>query len=150
MSASHGHSLPVAEVASTVAGATSVPCNILPRPLRRIRTMAVSQSGPATSPKPMAEKVLPSGEFSSFIPYPPVGDHLDHVPIHTRPELHYYISRMGFLPYTIRLYLHTPWAANELFQLNNAIMRDERGALSEEFKYRLAMVASRDNQCTYC
>lgn len=49
-----------------------------------------------------------------------------------------------------KLYLHVPWVAEHLFRLNNALMRDERNALDEHFKYRLSMVASRANECPYC
>ncbi len=91
-----------------------------------------------------------SGDADSFIPYPPIGEHLEHVPIHVRTELHYYIQRMGFLPHTLKLYLHIPWIAEYLFKINNAIMRDERNSLSEHLKYKLALLASRDNGCRYC
>ena len=57
---------------------------------------------------------------------------------------------MAFLPNAIKLYLHNPWSAEHLIRLNNAVMRSEQGSLSEEFKYRLAFIASRDNECTYC
>ena len=67
-----------------------------------------------------------------------------------RPDLAYYISRMAFLPNAIKLYLHVPWIAEFLFKINNAIMRDERNGLTEHFKYRLSMIASRENACTYC
>src|SRR5690348_2503782 len=95
-----------------------------------------------TAPLPITLDIKQSGSADSFIPYPPVGENLEHVPIGTRPELHYYISRMGFLPHTIRLSLHTPWAAEHLFRLNNAVMRNEQSTLTEEFKYRLALIAS--------
>lgn len=85
-----------------------------------------------------------------FLPYPKLGANLDGVPIHVRPDAQYYEKRMGFLPDTIKLYLHVPWAAEYLFRLNNAIMRDERNALGEEEKYELALIASRDNDCSYC
>lgn len=102
------------------------------------------------SPEPITRDIMDEGRAEAFIPYPPIGDSLEHVPIHVRPELHYYISRMGFLPNTLKLYLHIPWVAEFLFKLNNAVMRDERGSLSEHFKYRLGLVASRDNECRYC
>lgn len=102
------------------------------------------------SPNPIQEELLDEGDAEAFIPYPPIGDDLEHVPLSVRPELHYYMSRMGFLPNTLKLYLHVPWAAEYLFRLNNAIMRDERNALSEHFKYRLSFLASRDNVCKYC
>lgn len=102
------------------------------------------------SPNPIAPETISEGQAKAFIPYPPIGEDLEHVPIHVRPELHYYVSRMSFLPNTLKLYLHVPWAAEFLFRLNNAIMRDERNALSEHQKYRLSFIASRDNQCRYC
>jgi len=98
----------------------------------------------------MAQEVVSEGETKAFIPYPEIGESLEHVPVYVRPEAGYYVNRMGFLPNTIKLYLHVPWAAQHLFRLNDAIMRDERSSLSEHFKYRLALVASRDNECTYC
>lgn len=101
-------------------------------------------------PKPFTSDVLDEGDSDAFIPYPPIGEQLEHVPIHVRPELHYYIARMGFLPNTLKLYLHVPWAAEQLFKLNNAVMRDERNGLDERFKYRLSLIASRDNECDYC
>lgn len=102
------------------------------------------------SPNPIQHELEQEGEAEAFIPYPPIGDQLEHVPIHVRPDLYYYVSRMGFLPNTLKLYLHVPWAAEYLFRLNNAIMRDERNSLSEHFKYRLSFIASRDNVCRYC
>lgn len=101
------------------------------------------------SPLPM-RPVESEGDASAFLPYPDIGENYEHVPIHVRPEVAYYASRMGFLPNTIKLYLHTPWIAEQLFRINNAIMRDERNGLSEHFKYRLSINASRDNECTYC
>lgn len=103
-----------------------------------------------TAPLPITQDVVAEGESEAFIPYPPIGERLEHVPINVRPEVHYYISRMAFLPNAIKLYLHNPWSAEHLIRLNNAVMRSEQGSLSEEFKYRLALVASRDNECTYC
>jgi AhpD family alkylhydroperoxidase len=104
----------------------------------------------ATAPLPITQDVVPEGESEAFIPYPPIGERLEHIPINVRPEVHYYISRMAFLPNAIKLYLHNPWSAEHLIKLNNAVMRSEQGSLTEEFKYRLAFVASRDNECTYC
>lgn len=104
---------------------------------------------PQDSPVPV-RPVVDEGDTSAFLPYPDLGADLANVPVHVRPEIAYYQARMGFLPNTIKLYLHVPWAAEFLIRLNNAVMRDERGALSEHFKYRLALLASRDNECTYC
>ncbi len=112
--------------------------------------MAQASTARNVAPMPTTKDVTPEGSERAFIPYPEIGESLEHVPIYVRPDLAYYISRMGFLPYTIKLYLHTPWAAEYLLNLNNAVMRDERGTLTEELKYRLALIASRDNQCTYC
>jgi uncharacterized peroxidase-related enzyme len=101
------------------------------------------------SPKPI-DAVAHEGHSEAFIPYPLTGEKLQHVPIHVRPDVFYYQARMGFLPNAIKLYLHTPWSAEHLFRLNNALMRDERNSLSEELKYRLALVASHVNGCAYC
>ena len=102
------------------------------------------------SPNPVSDTILDEGSEQAFIEYPPIGKNLEHIPIYVRPQLHYYIARMGFLPNTLKLYMHLPWVAQELFQLNNAIMRDERNGLNEHLKYRLSFIASRDNECTYC
>ncbi len=102
------------------------------------------------SSNPVAKAVVDEGQSEAFLPYPPIGKNLEHVPIHVRADIAYYISRMAFLPNAIKLYLHTPWIAEYLIKLNNALMRDERNALSEHFKYRLSMLASRENECTYC
>lgn len=102
------------------------------------------------SPLPTTEEILDAGERPAFIPYPELGEKYDGVPIYLRPHLAYYVSRMGFLPTTIHLYCHVPWIAEYLFTLNNAVMRDERSTLSEHFKYKLALIASRDNECEYC
>jgi uncharacterized peroxidase-related enzyme len=103
-----------------------------------------------TAPMPITTDVVSEGESEAFIPYPPIGERLEFIPISARPEVHYYISRMAFLPNAIKLYLHNPWSAEHLMRFNNAVMRSEQGSLPEEFKYRLALVASRDNECTYC
>jgi alkylhydroperoxidase family enzyme len=102
------------------------------------------------SPIPVAPEIADEGESKAFIPYPPIGDSLEHVPVHVRADISYYISRMAFLPNAIKLYLHVPWIAEHLIKLNNSIMRDERNSLSEHFKYRLSLLASRENLCTYC
>jgi uncharacterized peroxidase-related enzyme len=101
------------------------------------------------TPKPIAP-VTEEGHSEAFIPYPPIGEKLQHVPIHVRPDVFYYQARMAFLPNAIKLYLHVPWTAEHLMRLNNALMRDERNSLSEELKYRLALVASHANGCAYC
>lgn len=102
------------------------------------------------SPKPISQEQMDAGNAEAFIPYAPVGENLEHVPITARPQLHYYLARMGFLPNTLKLYLHVPWIAEHIFRLSNAVMRDERNNLSEQLKYRLALLASRDNECPYC
>jgi AhpD family alkylhydroperoxidase len=101
------------------------------------------------APTPI-DSVKDEGKSQAFIPYPPIGKNLEHVPIHVRPDVLYYLQRMTFFPNAIKLYLHIPWIAEHLFRLNNAIMRDERNGLSEHFKYRLALLASYENECPYC
>jgi AhpD family alkylhydroperoxidase len=100
-------------------------------------------------PKPV-DTVRYEGDSQAFIPYPPIGENLEHTPIHVRPDVYYYRARMGFFPNAIKLYLHVPWIAEHMFRMNNGLMRDERNGLDEELKYRLAFVASRTNDCPYC
>src|SRR5437870_378580 len=64
---------------------------------------------PEQAPKPI-DAVADEGESQAFIPYPPIGRNLEHVPIHVRPDVFYYQARMGFLPNAIKLYLHIPWS----------------------------------------
>lgn len=112
--------------------------------------MAAPERTNIDSPVPVVDQVISEGEAEAFIPYPEIGEKLEHVPINVRPDAMYYAQRMGFLPNTIKLYLHLPWVAEYLFRLNNAIMRDERNSLSEHMKYRLSLLASRTNRCRYC
>jgi AhpD family alkylhydroperoxidase len=102
------------------------------------------------SPKPVADRLLDEGDTPAFLPYAPIGEQLEHVPVAIRPDVHYYRARFGFLPNCVRLYLHVPWVAEWVVRLNNAVMRDERNSLSEHLKYRLSFIASRDNGCPYC
>ena len=106
---------------------------------------------PTQEPAPkVIDAVVDEGQSEAFIPYPPIGKNLEHVPIHVRPDVFYYQARMAFLPNAIKLYLHIPWIGEHLFRLNNAIMRDERNSLDEHLKYKMALVASQVNGCTYC
>ena len=98
----------------------------------------------------IVDKILEEGESDAFIPYPDLGENLENVPVHIRPDAYYYAARMGFFPNCNKVYLHVPWIAEHMWNLNQTLMRDERNALSEHFKYRLAMIISRTNQCHYC
>jgi len=55
--------------------------------------MSLTQEQP---PKP-TDAVAPEGHSEAFIPYPPIGENLEHVPIHVRPDVFYYQARMAFL-----------------------------------------------------
>src|SRR6266481_3782476 len=117
---------------------------------RRTFPMTTASAVRSDSPVPVAREIAKEGESHAFLPYPKLGENLEHVPIHVRPDVAYYIQGMGFLPNAIKLYLHVPWIAEHLFNINNAIMRDERNSLNEHFKYRLSFLASRENGCAYC
>jgi uncharacterized peroxidase-related enzyme len=123
---------------------------IFQKGIRDILSNDLAMSTTHDSPLPTTDEILANGDRPAFIPYPDLGPKNANVPIYVRPHLDYYVSRMGFLPTTIHLYCHVPWIAEYLFNLNNAIMRDERSTLSEHFKYKLAIIASRDNECEYC
>jgi AhpD family alkylhydroperoxidase len=98
----------------------------------------------------VTDEIVDEGASEAFIPYPDLGANLANVPIYIRPDAFYYAARMGFFPNCNKLYLHVPWIAEHMWNLNQSIMRDERNSLDEHFKYRLAMIVSRSNECPYC
>jgi alkylhydroperoxidase family enzyme len=59
-------------------------------------------------------------------------------------------ERLGFLPNSFRLYLHQPHLLRDVTRLNNTVMRHPSNVLSEEFKYKLALLISRNHGCRYC
>lgn len=59
-------------------------------------------------------------------------------------------ARLGFLPNSYQLYLHRPHLLRDINRLNNSVMRHPDSLLSEEFKYRLALLVSRNHSCRYC
>jgi len=59
-------------------------------------------------------------------------------------------ERLGFLPNSFRLYMHSPHIFRQITRLNNTVMRHQENVLSEEFKYRLALLISRNHGCRYC
>jgi len=105
---------------------------------------------PNPAPNPPSRDQARAAAAPPPIPFPELGDKLQHVPVYVRPDVDFYQRRMGFLPDTIKLYLHVPWVAEFLFRFNNALMRDERNAIGEELKYRLSAIVSRDSECAYC
>ncbi len=59
-------------------------------------------------------------------------------------------ERMGFLPNSFLLYLHQPHLLREVTRMNNTVMRHPSNLLPEAFKYRLALLVSRNHSCRYC
>lgn len=59
-------------------------------------------------------------------------------------------ERLGFLPNSFLLYMHAPHIFRQITRLNNTVMRHQDNVLSEEFKYRLALLISRNHGCRYC
>jgi len=59
-------------------------------------------------------------------------------------------ERMGFVPNSFRLYLHSPHIFKQVNRLNNTVMRHMANVLPEDFKYRLAFIISRGHKCRYC
>lgn len=59
-------------------------------------------------------------------------------------------ERLGFLPNSFRLYLHQPHLLRDITRLNNTVMRHPSNLLREDFKYRLALLVSRNQSCRYC
>ena len=94
------------------------------------------------------EHVVPTGgvEKKPFLPYVDEKDY----PESLQPILEPYMKRMGFLPNALKLYMHRPEIAEPLWLLNSAIMRDRSSTLDQGLKRRLATVACKTNECTYC
>lgn len=59
-------------------------------------------------------------------------------------------ERLGFLPNSFRLYVHSPHIFRQVTRLNNTVMRHQDNVLPEDFKYRLALLISRNHGCRYC
>lgn len=59
-------------------------------------------------------------------------------------------ERLGFVPNSFMLYLHQPHLLRDINRLNNTVMRHPDSLLSEQFKYQLALLVSRNQQCRYC
>jgi uncharacterized peroxidase-related enzyme len=95
-----------------------------------------------------AEHVVPADgvEKEPFIPYVKENDY----PANLQPILEPYARRMGFIPNALKLYMHRPEIAETLWKLNSNIMRDPSSTLDQNLKRRLAAVASKVNECTYC
>lgn len=87
-----------------------------------------------------------SEEVAPFFPYAD----LDEAPSDLQKVLGAYSDRMGFLPNALRLYLHRPHILKQIIRLNNTVMRHDANVLSEEFKYRMSFIISRNHGCRYC
>lgn len=85
-------------------------------------------------------------EAEPFIPYVPE----DRYPAELKAKLDPYVTRMGFVPNALKLYMHRPEIASTLWTLNDSVMRDPSSHLDRFLKRRLGAVASKINGCTYC
>jgi len=94
----------------------------------------------------MVKGSTPAEEEEPFVPYADPAD----VPSDLNRLLDAYGERMGFLPNALRFYAHRPHILKQIIRTNNAIMRHPQNVLSEEFKYRMSMIISRDHGCRYC
>lgn len=90
--------------------------------------------------------VQQTSEAGYFLPMVDTADAPDDL----RQLLEGYAKRMGFMPNALRLYLHRPHIQSAIIALNNAVMRHSANELSEEFKYRMSFIISRDHGCRYC
>lgn len=72
------------------------------------------------------------------------------LPREVAAQLEAYEARMGFLPNALKLYAHRPEILRQIIRLNNTVMRHESNVLSEEFKYRMSFIVSRNHGCRYC
>lgn len=87
-----------------------------------------------------------SAELEPLIPYADP----ENIPGDLRVKLDSYLSRMGFLPNALKLYMHRPEIAEVLWELNDRVMRDESSVLDQLLKRKCALIASKVNGCQYC
>lgn len=88
----------------------------------------------------------PLEEKEPFFPYADTKE----LPSVVGAQLEAYEARMGFLPNALKLYAHSPHILRQIIRMNNTVMRHEANVLSEEFKYRMAFIISRNHGCRYC
>jgi uncharacterized peroxidase-related enzyme len=95
-----------------------------------------------------SEHVVPVGgvEKEPLFPYVAEKDYPDKL----KPVLEPYMTRMGFIPNALKLYMHRPEIAETLWKLNSHIMRDPSSTLDQGLKRRLSAICSKTNACTYC
>jgi uncharacterized peroxidase-related enzyme len=95
-----------------------------------------------------SEHVVPVGgvEKEPLIPYVEEKD----CPENLKPSLAPYMTRMGFIPNALKLYMHRPEIAETLWKLNSNIMRDPSSTLDQGLKRRISAICSTTNGCTYC
>lgn len=93
-----------------------------------------------------ADEAAGAAEAEPFFSYADAAD----APGDVAPMLTAYEERMGFLPNALKLYLHRPHILKQIIRLNNCVMRHPRNELSEEFKYRMSFIISRNHRCRYC
>jgi len=89
------------------------------------------------------------GMFAEAEPFFPYAD-TTNLPREVSAQLTAYEARMGFLPNALKLYAHRPHILRQIIRLNNTVMRHGSNDLSEEFKYRMSFIISRNHGCRYC
>lgn len=88
----------------------------------------------------------PTEEGEPFVPYAEASE----APSDIKRQFDAYTERMGFLPNALKFYAHRPHILKQVIRTNNAIMRHPQNVLSEEFKYRMSFIISRNHGCRYC
>jgi len=94
----------------------------------------------------MSEITAQTEENQPFVPYADI----ENASTDLSRQLDSYSERMGYLPNALKFYSHRPHILKQIMRTNNAIMRHPQNVLSEEFKYRLSFIVSRNNGCRYC
>lgn len=94
----------------------------------------------------MPEVTARTEEREPFVPYAD----MENASSDLKRHLDSYAERMGYLPNAVKFYAHRPHILKQVMRTNNAIMRHPQNVLSEEFKYRLSFIISRNHGCRYC
>lgn len=99
----------------------------------------------------MTDSVAAAGheEGTEAAPFFPYAD-IEALPVDVRRQLEAYEERMGFLPNALKMYAHAPYLLKQIIRTNNTVMRHSANLLSEEFKYRMSFIISRNHGCRYC
>ncbi len=96
---------------------------------------------PAIKPEPKF-----AAEWAPFIPYADESA----CPEHLRAPLAVLKQRFGFLPNSMRLYMHNPGVLAAVLAMGRNIVANPEGTLDRVLKNKIGVICSATNGCVYC